>query len=50
VADKSLEEVRALYQKVHTLVIDNELLRNKNDRLSKSLTIKKKQDKKSKAL
>ncbi|KAF1357496.1 hypothetical protein EJ07DRAFT_127969 [Lizonia empirigonia] len=50
VADKSSEEARALRQKVHTLAIDNELLRNENDGLSESLTIKKKQDKKSKAL
>ena len=50
VADKSSEEARALRQKVHTLAIDNELLRNENNSLSESLTIKKKQDKKSKTL
>jgi hypothetical protein len=50
VADKSSEGARALRQKVHTLAINNKLLRNKNNGLSKSLTIKKKHDKKSKAL
>jgi hypothetical protein len=49
-ADQSSEEARALRQKVHTLAIDNELLRNENVGLSKSRTIKKKQDRKSKAL
>ena len=50
VADKSSGEACALRHKVHTLAIDNEPLRNENDGLSESLTIKKKQDKKSKAL
>jgi hypothetical protein len=50
VADKSSKEACALRQKVHTLAIDNELLRDENDGLSEFPTIKKKQDKKSKAL
>jgi hypothetical protein len=37
VADKSSEGARALRQKVHTLAINNKLLRNKNNGLSKSL-------------
>jgi hypothetical protein len=50
VADKTLEEARALRHKVHHLAIENELLHDDVEGLKESLLIKKRQDKKSKAL
>jgi transcriptional regulator with XRE-family HTH domain len=50
VGDKQSAEVRALRHVIHHLAIDNELLRDENKGLIESLSIKKRQDKKSKAL
>ena len=48
--DKQSAEVRALRHVIHHLAIDDELLRDENKGLIESLSIKKRQDKKSKAL
>ena len=48
--DKQSAEVRALRHVIYHLAIDNELLCDKNKGLIELLLIKKRQDKKSKAL
>jgi hypothetical protein len=50
VGDRYSNEAKALRHKVHHLVIENELLNNDVQGLTESLSIKKKQDKKSKEL
>lgn len=50
VKDKRLPEAKALRQTIHHLAIQNELLHDENQGLIEALQVKKKQNKKSKAL